>query len=262
MFDGMAALRNALVLQGLPEEELLTLASLTRRVELQSRQLFAVRGHPLSGMVMLEAGALEVVLDASPICSLSPGSVFGEEALYADGLAPATLRAAGQSTLLVLDRSAVLPRLPDLPATSAALEMGWRRLILVARLYGIDLFRNVSDEARQRLADHFEMLEMPPGSVLAEEGAEADGFYVIREGEALLHLPPGEDPATVPLKVADYLGDWSVVEDGAHTARVTAPSGVRVLRLDREGFYAALEGRADDLAEINAAAARRKEALF
>jgi CRP-like cAMP-binding protein len=262
MFDRMSALRNALVLQGLPDEELEQLARLVRPAAVAARQLFAVRGQPLSGMVMLEAGALEVLFDASPICSLSPGSVFGEEALFADSLAPASLRGALASQVLMLDREAVLPRLAELPATAAALEMAWRRLVLVARLYGIDLFRNLSDEARQRLADHFELVDLPAGAVLAEEGAEADAFYVIREGQALLHLPPGQEPSTVPLKVSDYLGDWSVVEDAPHTARVTAPEGVRVLRLDREGFYAALEGRAEDLAEVNAAAARRKEALF
>jgi CRP-like cAMP-binding protein len=139
--------------------------------------------------------------------------------------------------------------------------MAWRQRVLVARLYGIDLFRNISDEARQRLADHFELLELPAGAVLAEEGAEADAFYVIRSGEARLHLA-GDRPNEVTLTAADYLGDWSVVEDAPHTARVTAPQGVRVLRLDREAFYAALEGRPDDLAEISAAAARRKESAF
>ena len=262
MFDRVAALRNALVLQGLPEDELQQLGELVHPLEIAPGQLFAIRGQPLSGLVVLESGALEVLLDASPICSLSPGSVFGEEALSAEGLAPATLRSAISSRVLLLDRATVAQRLHDLPATSAALDLAWRRHVLVARLYGIDLFRNISDEGRQRLADHFELAAFPPGAVLAEEGAEADAFYVIREGQALLHLPPGETPETVPLKVADYLAEWSVVEDGAHPARVTAPDGVLALRLDREGFYAALEGRQEDLAEVNAACARRKESLF
>ena len=59
-----------------------------------------------------------------------------------------------------------------------------------------------------------------PGKILPE------ATVVIRDGEALLHLPAGQEPPTVPLKVADYLGDWSVVEDAPHTARVTAPSPV------------------------------------
>jgi cGMP-dependent protein kinase len=262
MFDRLSVLRNALVLQQLPDEELQQLSQLVRSADLVAGQIYAVRGEPLPGMISVESGTLEVLLDASPLCSLSPGSIFGEDALSADGPAPATLRAAVPSRVFVLQRADVAQRLLDLPATSAALEMAWRQHVLVARLYGIDLFRGLSDEGRQRLADHFELIDLPPGSVLAEEGAEADAFYVIREGEALLHLPPGQEPGAVPLKATDYLGDWSVIEDAPHTARVTAPKGVRVLRLDREGFYAALEGRPAELAEVNAAAARRKESLF
>lgn len=262
MIDRLAALRNALVLQQLPDEELALLAELVIQIDLPAGEIFAVRGQPSRGLVFVESGSLEVLLDASPLCSLSPGSVFGEDALAIDGPAPATLRAAVASSIFVLDRVAVEPRLAELPATHAALEMAWRQHVLVARLYGIDLFRQISDEGRQRLADRFEMMDLPPGAVLAEEGAEADAFYVIRSGEALLHLPPGQDPSEVTLKQADYLGDWSVIEDAPHTARVTSPGGLRVLRLDREGFYAALEGRPDDLTEVHAAAARRKESLF
>jgi len=262
MVDRASSLRNAIVLQGIPDDELALLAGLVRAHDLKPGQTFAVRGQPFPGMVVVENGAIEVLLDASPLCSLSPGSVFGEEALSSDGTAPATLRAATRAQLLVLERATVAGRLDDLPSTRAALELAWRRHVLVARLYAIDLFRHISSEARQLLADHFEAIDLPPGAVLAEEGVEADAFYVIRSGEALLHLPPGNDPATVALKPADYLGDWSVIEDAPHTARVTAPGGVRVLRLDREAFYAAMEGRPDDLAEVNAAAARRKESMF
>ena len=262
MVDRLAALRNAVVLQQLPDEELVELAGLVRTVELKAGETFTVRGQPARGLVLVDSGALEVLLDASPLCSLSPGSVFGEDALSSDGLAPATLRAAVPSQIFVLERSAVVQRLANLPATHAALELAWRQHVLVARLYGIDLFRQISDEARQLLADHFEAQDLPAGTVLAEEGGEADAFYVIRDGEAVLHLPEGQDPSQVTLKAADYLGEWSVIEDTPHTAKVTAPQGVRVLRLDRESFYAALEGRPDDLAEVNAAAARRKESLF
>src|SRR5438105_12461901 len=155
MVDRIAALRNALVLQQLPEEELRQLAALVHEMELQTGDLFTVRGQPSRGLVILDSGTLEMLLDASPLCSLSPGSVFGEDALSADGPSPATLRAAVRSRIYLLERRHLVTRLAELPATSAALEMAWRQHVLIARLYGIDLFRNISDEARQRLADRF-----------------------------------------------------------------------------------------------------------
>lgn len=266
MRDRVRTLRNAQLLEDVPEGELGCVASLVRSVELGCAETFAVRGQPSPGMVIVEAGNLEVLLDSSPVCSLSPGSLFAEDALLSECAAPATLRAASRAQVGVLERSRLLLELPHLPVLRQNLEAAYRRRVLAARLYSIDLFRGLSPQARFRLADLFDAIVVPAGTLLAKEGCPGDAFYVIREGCALLHLEslPGEQPVlrTATLGAGDYLGDGSLLEDAPHTATVSAPRDLTVMKLDRPGFHAALSGLPGQLEEVMAAQARRRESIL
>jgi CRP-like cAMP-binding protein len=196
MADRPSALQNALLFGKVPQSEVDQLAPLLRTVLVPEHETFAVRGQPLSGLVLVESGALEVLFESSPICCLSPGSLFGEDALVSESVAPATLRAAANSRLGLLDRTAILTVLPRLPHLRAALEDAYRRRVLAARIYQIDLFQVLSPGLRAQLLERFEVVQVPAGTTLAERGQPGDAFYFLREGEALLHLPPDdEEPA-------------------------------------------------------------------
>jgi CRP-like cAMP-binding protein len=87
-----------------------------------------------------------------------------------------------------------------------------------------------------------------------------DCFWVIREGQAELQLPEGEEPATVPLRAGEYVGELALLEDFPQTATVSAPYGLRAMRLTRPALREALEAPA--FAEVEAAAARRKDSIL
>jgi CRP-like cAMP-binding protein len=279
--DRFQILQNALLFGDVPEVEVDQLVRLVRSVDLPMGETFTVRGQPLPGMVLVEAGCLEVLLDSSPICSLSPGSLFAEDALVSDSPAPASLRAALPSKVGLLERKAVLREVARLPGLRAALELAYRRRVLAARLYQVDLFQVLSPQARFKLLDRFEVVDIPGGSVLAREGEQGDAFYVIREGEAVLHLPPVEAdplggdllgepdpgapkaPTTATLRVGDYLGDTMLVDDQKpHGATVTTDYDLRVMKLDRAHFLAALKGMPGQLEEVQAAYKRRSESIL
>lgn len=262
MQNRVKILRNALLLEHVPEDEIGQLAELVRPARLGAAETFAIRGQPSPGMVLVEEGSLEVLLESSPICSLSPGSIFSEESLVSDAPAPATLRAAVASRIGVLERAAVEEQIELMPKLWEALDRAWRHRVLAGRLYSIDLFHDLTPAARLLLADSFEELDLPGGALLAEEGKEGSAFYVIREGHALLHLPEGEEPTTVPLRVGDYVGDLSVVDAAPHTATVSAPYSLRVMKLDRAAFEAALGPLPDALEQVRAAARRRHESIL
>ncbi|HEX4382750.1 MAG TPA: cyclic nucleotide-binding domain-containing protein [Myxococcales bacterium] len=260
MLDRLQMLRNALLLEHADEPELKELAGLIKTVKLETAETWAIRGQPCAGMVMVEQGALEVILDSTPICSLSPGSVFCEDALVSDALAPATLRAASPSVIAVLERAAVEEQLDQMPQLWETLDQAWRRRVLVARLYAIDLFHDLSHEARLQLAQAFEEVDLAPGALLAEEGKVLDCFWVIREGQAELQLPEGEDPASVPLRAGEYVGELAVLEDFLQSATVSAPYGLRAMRLTRAKLSETLDLKA--YAEVEAAAQRRKNSIL
>ena len=264
MLDRMGMLRNAVLLESVPQDELEQLAALVRPVQLKAAETFAIRGQPSLGMVLVDAGALEVILDSTPICSLSPGSIFSEESLVSDAASPATLRAATPSTIGLLERGIVEDQIDLMPRLWEVLDRAWRQRILAARLYSIDLFRDLPPAARVALALAFEELDLPPGALLAEQGKVLDAFWVIREGSAELHLPEpeGDDPAIVPLRAGEYVGDVTLLEDFPQTATVSAPYGLRAMRLSRPLFRSTLAQFPGALAEVEAVAARRKESIL
>jgi CRP-like cAMP-binding protein len=255
-------LRNAMLLESVPDGELEQLAALIRPVPLKAAETFAVRGQPSPGMVLVDTGSLEVILDSTPICSLSPGSIFSEESLVGDSPSPATLRAATPSEIGVLERDAVEGQLDLMPKLWKVLDRAWRHRVLTARLYSIDLFRDLPADARLALADAFEEIDLPPGALLAQEGKVLDTFWVIREGQAELELPEGSDPPTVLLRVGEYVGDLALLEDFPQTATVAAPYGLRAMKLTRPNFRKTLGHFAGALAEVESAASRRKESIL
>ena len=272
MKDRLEILQNALLFSEVPEGEVDQLVRLVKTVELGDAETFVVRGQPLPGMVMVEQGCLEVLLDSSPICSLSPGSLFSEDALVSDSPAPATLRAAMKSRIAVLERKALLREIQRLPSLRHALEQAYRRRVLAARLYQIDLFQVLTPEARLKILDRFEVVSVPGGSELAHQGEQGDSFFVIRDGEALLHLPPIEGdppgggeaaPQTAVLKIGDYLGDTCLLDPAKpHGATVTAPYDVMVMKLERQQFLAALKGLPGQLEAAQVAYQRRSESIL
>ena len=149
-----------------------------------------------------------------------------------------------------------------MPKLWKVLDQAWRHRFLTARLYAIDLFRDLPGEARLALADAFEEVDLPPGALLAQEGKVLDSFWVIREGQAELELPEGNDPPSVPLRVGEYVGDLAVVEDFPQSATVRAPYGLRAMKLTRDAFLTTLDRYSGALAEVQAAAARRKESIL
>lgn len=253
-------LRNAPLLEDVPAGELEQLSGLVAPVELEASQTFVVRGQPSPGLVLVEAGALEVLLDATPICSLSPGSVFSEESLVFDAPSAATLRAAVPSLLGVLERRAVDEHLDRMPRLWEALDRAWRRRVLAARLYAIDLFRGLSPEARLALAEAFETVDLAPGETLAAQGRALDCLYVVREGQAELALPSGGE--VVALRAGDSVGELALLEDFPQTATVTAPWGLRAMKLTREALSSVLGRFEGASAALQTAARQRTDSLL
>jgi CRP-like cAMP-binding protein len=249
-------LRNAPLLEDVPPGELEQLSRLLQSVELEAAQTFVARGQPSPGLVLVEAGALEVLVDSTPICSLSPGSVFSEESLVFDAPSAATLRATVPSLLGVLERRAVDEHLDAMPHVWEALDRAWRRRVLAGRLYSIDLFRALSAEARIALAEAFETVDLAPGATLAAQGRALDCLYVVREGQAELALPAGE---VIALGAGDSVGELALLADFPQAATISAPGGLRAMKLTRAALRSVLDRFDGASAAFHAAAGRRSD---
>src|SRR5438128_12414239 len=104
----------------------------------------------------------------------------------------------------------------------------------------IELLKLLPDDARRLVLEAFEPVSYRFGELIVEEGAEADGFYVILSGSAraLKRGEKGEEISLSTLGPGDTFGEIALIEDGERTATVRASGDVEALRLDRAVFRA------------------------
>lgn len=116
------------------------------------------------------------------------------------------------------------------------------RLDSAAALARTPLFSQLGRLDLARLAGELEELEFSPGQVIVREGDRADGFYVIKSGQAAV-VPgvasDGERPLSV-LGAGEYFGEMALLTDSPRTATVVAQAPVTVWRLSRSRFSALL----------------------
>ncbi len=105
-------------------------------------------------------------------------------------------------------------------------------------LKGLPIFAACSSRDLDAVARLSTTLDIPPGKVLATEGAPGHEFVVIRAGTVqvtrggakLAELGPG-----------DYFGEISLIDGGPRTATVTATTPVTIEVVERREFDSLLE---------------------
>ncbi len=112
-----------------------------------------------------------------------------------------------------------------------------------AALDGLPVLKLLSDDARRLVVEAFEPVSYGFGEVIVEEGARADGFYVIVSGSArvLRRGEQGEERSLGMLGPGDSFGEIALLEDGHRTATVRASGAVEALKLDKAVFRAVVQ---------------------
>ena len=98
------------------------LAANLRRIKLPAGTVLIRQGDVGDAFYILEAGAMEAVIDEIPVRALGPGDSFGEIALLRDVPRTATVRATRASTVLALDRDHFLAAVTGRREAAAAAE--------------------------------------------------------------------------------------------------------------------------------------------
>ncbi|MEX2193700.1 MAG: cyclic nucleotide-binding domain-containing protein [Thermoleophilaceae bacterium] len=98
----------------------------------------------------------------------------------------------------------------------------------VARLRGIKLFEDFSDEEVHEISPFAEEVEVPEGKVLVREGDYSYEFMGIEEGTVEV-TRDGEHVAD--LGTGDFFGEIGLLERSFRTATVTAKTPVRLITL-------------------------------
>src|ERR1700719_4392964 len=105
---------------------------------------------------------------------------------------------------------------------------------------GLPAFAPLPPDVRALVADSFETVDHPFGSVIVREGDPADAFYIVASGSARV-VKRGDDGDEIPLNVlhrGDSFGETALLEQATRVATVRASTPVRALRLHRSVFTA------------------------
>jgi ABC-type lipoprotein export system ATPase subunit len=106
--------------------------------------------------------------------------------------------------------------------------------------YLVQTFPALSERQLVQATRHLEREVYAPGSVILQEGAAPDKFYIITQGqiEVLVETPDGERLVVARMGRGQYFGEIELLQGGVNLATVRADleTGVDVVSLDRTVF--------------------------
>lgn len=128
----------------------------------------------------------------------------------------------------------------------------------VALLDALDLFTGASHATLERLARNATEVELPVGTVVVQEGAQADALWVLQSGDVAVSAR-GEAGHARRLRTMTgpaYFGEIGLLRGLPRTATVRTTTACDLLRVDAEDFFAALQGAAVSGSMLAQSAAR------
>jgi CRP/FNR family transcriptional regulator, cyclic AMP receptor protein len=103
----------------------------------------------------------------------------------------------------------------------------------VAALKNVPLFSSLSEKHLKKLIPLFDEHSFDAGHVIAEEGKQGFGFFMIKSGTATV-MAHGKQRAT--LGPGSHFGEIAALDPGPRVATVTAETDLAVYRLDAWDF--------------------------
>jgi MFS family permease len=151
-------------------------------------------------------------------------------------------------TLLVASVGVALLVLAAVPAAwRVDRETAERRRALapaIEQLAALDLLGDADEAALERMAIASELRRIAVGEPVIREGEEADAFYVVIDGRALVTVAstavPGVRQELGELAAGDHFGEIGLLERRPRTASVEALTPLTVRCVDGEEFIGAL----------------------
>jgi CRP/FNR family cyclic AMP-dependent transcriptional regulator len=128
--------------------------------------------------------------------------------------------------------------LPNLTKSSLTTAGRASRARKVELLENVSLFTECSKRELAQIADATVEVRVPSGTVVVEQGAPGDKFYVIAEGLAYVTLD-GKKVASI--HPGSFFGEMALLDQGPRTATVTAELPTRLLVLDSRSFVAVVK---------------------
>jgi CRP-like cAMP-binding protein len=106
-------------------------------------------------------------------------------------------------------------------------------------LLKLPVFRSLPPANLQKILMGLELVEFGKGSVIIEQGAEGDYYFLIKSGQCLISRKPSVSAKEIKLgflEKGDTFGEDSLMTGAPRTVTITALTDVSLLRLDKQQF--------------------------
>jgi len=231
--------------------------------------LAAVSGQWLALALIGVVGVANAVLDAAGCTLLQlivPDEVMGRfftglESLFTLSVAagaiaaPALIAALGERGALavtgVLAPTGALLAWRTLRRLDARLAAGARTMALLQR---VDFLRPLPMSTLAQLTAHASSREVAPGTMIIEEGARGDDFFVIADGRAEVLC---EHARVRFMGAGECFGEIAALRRTSRTASVRAATRLRLLRLSGRDLVSAVTGYTPSRSEAETLVERR-----
>lgn len=172
----------------LPAEVLDALCRRMTSMRLAAGQTLFEKDQPGDAMYFVIAGALHSSADASGTPqNFGPGRLVGEIQLLIGGRRAATVRAAVDSELARLERSALEQLAKEAPQLVLALGELIRRRLREEQLEQVlkDVLGELDETNLRRIGGELEWVELRPGEALFQQGDASDCMYLVVSGRLI-----------------------------------------------------------------------------
>ena len=211
------------------------------------------KDEPGSSLFAIAEGHALVEVGPDITVPIEEGSIFGEVGLISGRKRGATIRAGGDSIFVEMSRTAALKLMAAVPGAKRAIN----RISLERQL--LQIFKGgLTAQDLAPVVDEAEVIRVPAGRAVVEEGDEGDDVYVVRSGSMVVEKDIGGKSIFLRyLPAGSYFGEMAVLSGEKRNATVKAAVGSEVIKLTGAGFKAMLAARPQVRDATEAAVAER-----
>ncbi|AGH48425.1 cyclic nucleotide-binding protein [Sphingomonas sp. MM-1] len=194
-------------------------------------------------------------VDVAGRVRIGRGSIFGEVGLISGRRRGATIRAAEDSILVEVSRTAALKLMASNPAARRVVtRISTERQLL--QMFGSGL----TPEDLAEVTATARVESVSAGKAIITEGEDGCDIFVIRVGSMVVEKSIGGKPVFLSyLPAGSYVGEMAVIDGAPRTATVRAAIKSEVIRLDGAAFRRLLDRKPDLLEKAKRDMAQRQD---
>ncbi|HEV2763527.1 MAG TPA: peptidase domain-containing ABC transporter [Pyrinomonadaceae bacterium] len=174
--------------------------------------------------------------DEVTVGTLTRGNTFGEQGLLTNSRRHFTVRAAGDLSLLRLDKSDFDKLLRERPELREYFDRYISDISVRNFLKLCTVFSALAPHEIRDILGSMQTRDYAAGETIIREGDPGGAFYVLRAGSARVVKESAGGKVLAHLKAGDAFGELALLTGQPRAASVVAREPSSVFRLDRESF--------------------------